>query len=167
MSGGAGREYRIGFVLEQTLGHITHAKNLQVNVPRDPSVRPFWHLIPFQVRRPATKIPLYNRNWTVRAGWRARRALAATRRTTAFDALFFHTHVPAILSTDWLRRVPSVISMDATPIQYAWVRRILQSSAGFRTGAKHQAARASRMFCFGAANRDVGGMDEKGAGGGL
>jgi glycosyltransferase involved in cell wall biosynthesis len=34
------------------------------------------------------------------------------------DAMFVHTQVPAILIPDVLRRIPTVVSLDATPIQY-------------------------------------------------
>ncbi len=40
--------YQIGFILEQVLGHVTHAKNLQQNVPGDPEVRAHWGLVPFE-----------------------------------------------------------------------------------------------------------------------
>ncbi len=57
-------------------------------------------------------------NWTVRAGIRARRAIRRLRRSGPVDALFIHTQVPAILVRDQVRRIPTVVSLDATPIQY-------------------------------------------------
>lgn len=110
--------YNIGFIMEQALGHVTHTKNLQVNVPLDPEVRPFWELVPFEVEGMAARVPVYSTNWTVRAGWRARKQVAALARRTKLDALLFHTQVPAVLSADWLRRIPSIISLDATPLQF-------------------------------------------------
>lgn len=109
---------RVGFIIEQALGHVTHTKNLQANVPKDPSVEAHWGLVPFGTTGTAARIPLYNSNWTVRAGLRARRALSALTRKTRLDALFFHTQVPAVLSRTWIQRYPSVISLDATPLQY-------------------------------------------------
>jgi glycosyltransferase involved in cell wall biosynthesis len=108
----------IAFVIEQALGHITHGDNLRAHVPEDVDVRAHWVLVPFDATGAAARVPVYRSNWTVRAGWRARRALRTIRRTTKLDALFFHTQVPAMLSPDWLRSVPSVISLDATPHQY-------------------------------------------------
>jgi glycosyltransferase involved in cell wall biosynthesis len=110
--------YEIAFVIEQALGHVTHGANLRTHVPEDAEVHAHWALLPFDVNGPAARIPVYRSNWTVRAGWRARRALRGIRRTARLDALFFHTQVPAMLSPDWVRRVPSVISLDATPRQY-------------------------------------------------
>jgi glycosyltransferase involved in cell wall biosynthesis len=39
-------------------------------------------------------------------------------RQTRLDALFFHTQVPAILAQRWLRKIPGIVSLDATPRQY-------------------------------------------------
>ena len=112
------KQYNIGFILEQALGHITHAKNLQANVPHDASVIPHWALVPFEVAGRAAKLPVYKSNWTVRSGLRARGLLAGMARRARLDVLFFHTQVPAVLCVDWIRRIPSVVSLDATPLQY-------------------------------------------------
>ncbi|MFZ5918253.1 MAG: glycosyltransferase family 4 protein [Chloroflexota bacterium] len=111
------KRYHIAFVLEQTLGHVTHTKNLETNVPTDPAIVPHWLKIPFERAGMARRLPGYG-NWTVRAGWRARRAVAGLLRRQKIDALFFHTQVPAVFSTDLMRRVPAVVSLDATPINY-------------------------------------------------
>jgi glycosyltransferase involved in cell wall biosynthesis len=110
--------YHVGFILEQALGHITHSQNLQANLPKYPAITPHWALIPFEVRGMAARLPVYKSNWTVRAGWRARQQVSALSHQTTLDALFFHTQVPAVLSADWLRRIPSIVSLDATPLQY-------------------------------------------------
>ncbi|WP_232280572.1 glycosyltransferase family 4 protein [Chloroflexus aggregans] len=122
--------YNIGFVLEQALGHVTHAKNLQTNVARDPDVRAHWALIPFETHGLAARIPLYKSNWTVRAGLRARRSLSRLTRHATIDALFFHTQVPAVLAADWMRRYPSVVSLDATPLQYDQLGAFYQHDPG-------------------------------------
>jgi len=110
--------YEFGFLLEQALGHATHAKNLLTNVALDPEVRAHWGLIDFEVTGVAGRIPLYRSNWTVRAGVCAYREVARMNRQTRLDALFFHTQVPAILAQRWLRKIPSIVSLDATPLQY-------------------------------------------------
>ena len=110
--------YEFGFLLEQSLGHITHAKNLLSNIVLDPEVHPHWGLIDFQAKGIAGRIPVYRSNWTVRAGVRAYREVARMHRQTRLDALFFHTQVPAILAQRWLRRIPGIVSLDATPRQY-------------------------------------------------
>ena len=67
---------RVGFVLEQTLGHITHADNLARLVPPDPRIRAEFALVDFDLDRRWARVPGHG-NWTVRAGLRARRAGAA------------------------------------------------------------------------------------------
>lgn len=110
--------YQIGFIVEQALGHATHLKNLQAHAPADPQVLATWGPVPWETRGLERHIPLYASNWTVRAGLRARRTVAAMARRYQLDALFFHTQVPAVLTADWVRRIPSVVSLDATPRQY-------------------------------------------------
>lgn len=110
--------YTFAFLLEQTLGHRTHSQNLQANVPKDSTVRPVWGPIEWNLTGMAARFPVYNSNWTVRAGWRARRTLRQIQRATPVDALFVHTQVPAVLLTDWMQRLPTVVSLDATPKQY-------------------------------------------------
>ena len=110
--------YEFGFILEQSLGHVTHTKNLMTNVARDPEVRAHWGLIDFEPSGVAAQIPLYRSNWTVRAGVRAYRQIARMNSHTKLDALFFHTQVPAILAQRWLRAIPGIVSLDATPLQY-------------------------------------------------
>src|SRR5215468_6850784 len=110
--------YEFGFLLEQSLGHVTHTKNLLSNVALDPEVHAHWGLIDFAAKGIAGRIPVYRNNWTVRAGVRAYRKVARMSRQTRLDALFFHTQVPAILAQRWLRKIPGIVSLDATPLQY-------------------------------------------------
>ncbi len=110
--------YRIGFIIEQALGHITHGQNLQRCVQQDREIHARWGLPEWQLAGLAAKIPVYKSNWTVQAGLQTRRMIAAMQREMPLDGLFFHTQVTAVLAQKWLYRVPSIISLDATPIQY-------------------------------------------------
>lgn len=145
--------YQFGFILEQALGHITHTKNLQSNVAHDPDVRPHWGLVPFDASGLAGRMPLYKSNWTVRAGMRARRIVGEMAREAQLDALFFHTQVPAVLSTSWIKRIPSVVSLDATPLQYDALGQVYGHApgAGWLERIKWQLNRD----CFRAASRLV------------
>ncbi len=110
--------YQIGFIIEQALGHISHGQNLQQNVARDGEIQSYWGL-PSRATHPiARKVPVYKSNWTLQVGWQTRRSLAGFRRQARLDALFFHTQVTAVLAQDWMRRIPSIVSLDATPEQY-------------------------------------------------
>jgi glycosyltransferase involved in cell wall biosynthesis/GT2 family glycosyltransferase len=108
---------RVGFVLEQTLGHITHSANLQHLVGARDDIEAVFEPVAFDVEGWRTRVPGFG-NWTVRAGVRARRAIRHILEGGAVDALFIHTQVPAILSPDHVKRLPTVVSLDATPIQY-------------------------------------------------
>lgn len=104
------------YVMEQTLGHVTHTKNLQALVPRDGALDPEFVLVPYELGRWA--FPGWS-NWTVRAGIRAGRQLIGRRRRHRRPAaMFVHTQVPAVLLAPWIRSTPTVVSIDATPQQY-------------------------------------------------
>lgn len=110
--------YRIGFVIEQALGHKTYGQNLQAMIEQDKSIETRWVLPEWQTVGLGSKLPIYRSNWTVQAGWQARQGLAQLKQEFNFDGLFFHTQVPAVLASDWVAKYPSVVSLDATPIQY-------------------------------------------------
>ena len=154
--------YNIGFVMEQALGHVTHTQNLQANVPNDHEIRAHWGLIPYETSGIASRIPFYNSNWTVRAGVRARRAVARIARGTRLDALFFHTQVPAILATDWVRKIPSVLSLDATPLQFDQLGESYQHGLGPDWMENAEVAAESRLLQCGAASGGLGPVDEAG-----
>lgn len=109
--------YRVGFVIEQSLGHVTHGQNVAAVVAQDPTIQAFWALPAFEVSGIASHLPLYRSNWTLRAGLRARRMLKNIYRESPLDVLFFHTQVVATLASGWMRGTPSVVSLDATPRQ--------------------------------------------------
>jgi len=110
--------YRIGFIVEQVLGHKTHSQNLRRFVEADSEIDAAWGLPDWDGSPKARAIPLYRSNWTVQAGLQARKALAQMNRRARLEGVFIHTQVPAILAQDWLMRIPGVVSLDATPIQY-------------------------------------------------
>lgn len=145
MSARAGAPH-VGFVLEQTLGHRTHADNLTRLVPQDERIVATFAPVEFPVDGWARRIPGYG-NWTVRAGVRAGRALRRMRHDHGpLDALFIHSQVPAMLNRRWLRRVPTVVSLDATPRQYD----DLATSYGHVVGSDRAEALKERLHraCF-------------------
>src|SRR3954469_16611741 len=109
---------RAAFVMEQTLGHVTHFLNLRQVAAKQTAVDPTWLPVPFDVGGPSRLVPLLRSNWSVRASWRARRALTRAQARRPLDAVVFHTQVTALFSLDTMRRIPTIISLDATPINY-------------------------------------------------
>jgi glycosyltransferase involved in cell wall biosynthesis len=109
---------RVAFIMEQTLGHVTHARNLHAALPAHPNIAPEWLPIQFPVGGLGRLLPLYRGNWSVRASWRARRALDQTLTRGPLDALVFHTQVTSLFSVDRIKRIPTLISLDATPFNF-------------------------------------------------
>lgn len=107
--------YHIGFVMEQTLGHVTHDKNLRHWVSGDGQVVPVWMPVPFEAQDRYQTLPGFRSNWTLRGSARAAQALKHAEKEHRFDALFLHTQVIAQFSKSYMSRIPSVVSLDATP----------------------------------------------------
>lgn len=110
--------YRIGFVMEHTLGHVTHAQNFRASVDKDADVEATWIKVAFYEPDHWNKTPLVRGNWTLRASLRARRQVQAVLRSQPLDALFFHTQVTALFAQSLMKRIPTIVSMDATPINF-------------------------------------------------
>lgn len=109
--------YKIGFIVEQELGHKTHGQNLAKNVALDSSIHPLW-AHPKIPKSGIMSLPGL-RNWTLQAGLQANRALRGFKTAGhELNAIFFHTQVTAILAQRWMDKIPSVVSLDATPLQY-------------------------------------------------
>jgi glycosyltransferase involved in cell wall biosynthesis len=105
-------------MLEQALGHVAHAENLRRLLPLFQSIDADIVQIGWETRGLPARVPVFNSNWTVRAGVRARRAVRQMQRRRPLDALFVHTQVPAVLLSDRMASIPTVVSVDATPLQY-------------------------------------------------
>jgi glycosyltransferase involved in cell wall biosynthesis len=104
------------FVLEQTLGHVAHARNIRRALDQHSgSIRPT--IIPIDYARPSglsARIPGL-RTWSFQASRQTRSALAHTLDRGNVDAVFIHTQVAALLAGSLMQRVPTVVSLDATP----------------------------------------------------
>jgi glycosyltransferase involved in cell wall biosynthesis len=107
------------FVLEQTLGHAAHARNIgRALEQHSGSVRST--VIPIDYHRAprlAAHIPGL-RTWTFDASRQARSALVRRMRSGPVDAVFIHTQVAAMLAGSIMQRVPTVVSLDATPLNF-------------------------------------------------
>src|SRR5689334_4234438 len=110
--------FRFGFIMEQTLGHVTHYRNMRAAIDADPAVDAAWYPLTFPAHGPLETLPLLRSNWSARASLRAWRLLARHHAAQHYDALFFHTQVTTLLSVGIMRRVPTIISLDATPLNY-------------------------------------------------
>jgi glycosyltransferase involved in cell wall biosynthesis len=95
----------IAYVMEQTLGSITHYENLRRQEATSPINLPRWVPIDF-VRG---KLP-----WTITGSLRTRSVLSEL--IEEIDGAFIHTTTIAPLSVDLFRKKPIILSSDATPL---------------------------------------------------
>jgi glycosyltransferase involved in cell wall biosynthesis len=109
---------RVGFLMEQTLGHVTYTRNLQTAFAAEERLRPVWLPVPFSTDGPLPRLPGPARSWAVRGSLRAYAALRRVGGPARFDALLFHTQSVALLAPLAARRVPVILSLDATPLNF-------------------------------------------------
>src|SRR5450432_2435762 len=102
----------IAYVMEQTLGSITHYLNLRREESTSEAPLPLWLPIQYQ----AGRLP-----WTVTGSLLARRALSG--RLNDLDGIFMHTTTLAPLAVDYFRKKPTVLSSDGTPLNKRGMRR--------------------------------------------
>jgi glycosyltransferase involved in cell wall biosynthesis len=134
----------LAFVLEQTLGHITHTANLKAALADDPAARISWLPIDYHSRDRWRRLPLLSRNWTVSASLLARRSLARLERREPVDGYFFHTQVTALGALDLMRARPAIVSLDATPLDFDTIGAAYGHRAGGPlAGLKHRLTRTT------------------------
>jgi len=108
---------RIGFVMEQTLGHVAYAIGLRDALAQRDDFEARWIDVPYQPEREPL-LPVVGKNWTLRGSLRAARAVRAELKREPLDALFVHTQTIALFLAPFMRRVPTLFSTDATPLNY-------------------------------------------------
>jgi glycosyltransferase involved in cell wall biosynthesis len=109
---------RFVFVLEQTLGQVAHTRNIERALAEEPSIDPT--LIRLQYGDSdglQGKVPGL-RTWTFKASLDARSALRRRLKDGPVDAAFIHTQVAALLARAVMRSVPTIVSLDATPVNF-------------------------------------------------
>ena len=107
---------QIGLVIEQALGHITHAENIRHWLDNDRLVSPHWMMIPYHAEDRWDKIP--GLPFSMRISLRARSVVQQNLQIEPLDCLYFHTHNLALFSLGLMKRIPTVISLDATPVNF-------------------------------------------------
>jgi glycosyltransferase involved in cell wall biosynthesis len=120
---------QFAFVMEQTLGHVAHSANLERALAQTDWVEGDVFSLPFAPRSALAGLPGL-RNWSLRASVMARAALRRRCRQGPLDAAFIHTQVAALLSVGIMRRVPTVVSLDATPVNFDEVGEAYGHRAG-------------------------------------
>ena len=108
---------RIGFVLEQALGHVAYGMSIKRALAHRTDIECEWLEIPFEVG--AFKwLSKAGNNWTIRGSARAVAAIARTHARKPLDALFIHTQTISLFAGPHMRSIPTMLSLDATPLNY-------------------------------------------------
>lgn len=109
---------RVGFLMEQTLGHVTYTRNLQAALAAAGRLRPVWLPVPFSSGGALRRLPGPVRSWAARGSLQAYAAVRRAGGPACFDAVLFHTQSVALLAPLVARRVPVILSLDATPLNF-------------------------------------------------
>lgn len=108
---------RIAFVLEQTLGHAAHSRNVERALAQDSDLDAVIIKLASLSNGFLSGLPAL-RSWSMRASLAARSELQRAHADRPLDAIFIHTQVASLLSVPIMRAVPTLISLDATPINF-------------------------------------------------
>ena len=107
--------FKAGFAIEQTLGHVTHGRNLRRLLADEPDFEMNWLEVPFRPNGRVYNLPPVSLNWSLRGGLFLRNHLRQAD-WLSLDAALLHTSTITLFSAPFARRVPTVISVDATPV---------------------------------------------------
>jgi len=101
-------------VLEQTLGHVAHSRNIERALAADPEIEATVIRVGFTDPVGVQRLPGL-RTWSWRASVAARDALRRRLADGPVDAIFIHTQVASLLAGEIMKSIPTVVSLDATP----------------------------------------------------
>jgi glycosyltransferase involved in cell wall biosynthesis len=125
----------IAYVMEQTLGSITHYLNLRREESASALPHPRWIPIEYQ----SGALP-----WTITGGWLTRRALRDV--ISEVDGVFVHTTTLALLSFDYFHKIRTVLSSDGTPMNKHGMRRAYGLKEESRLSGQAKRAAYSGVF---------------------
>lgn len=120
---------RIGFVIEQALGHVSYGMGLKQALAPRGDIELEWLEVPYEPGR-FGKIPVIGRNWTLRGSTRAYRAVARAHERAPLHALFIHTQTIGLFCGPHMAEIPTLLSLDATPINYDELAGVYGDSVG-------------------------------------
>ncbi|MEC4813036.1 MAG: glycosyltransferase family 4 protein [Scytonema sp. PMC 1069.18] len=110
--------FNFGFAVEQALGHITHYQNLRRWATEDREITPTWIPIQDGINDIWENLPVIRNNWSLRASLRTRDFLKTAMKSSSIEALFLHTQTLALFAIPLMQHIPTIISTDATPLNY-------------------------------------------------
>jgi glycosyltransferase involved in cell wall biosynthesis len=97
------------------LGHVAYGINLRNALAARDDLEPVWIEVPFA---PGAfgRLPGIGKNWTLRGSLRAWSRIRDELRNGPLDALFIHTQTISIFAGSFMERIPTLLSLDATPM---------------------------------------------------
>lgn len=122
--------FNFGFVVEHMLGHVTHYRNLKYWVNQDPSISPIWMPIEAEKNDVWQHLPIVRSNWSLQSSLRTRDAIRSALRAQHLDALFLHTQTISLFALPFMQQIPTLLSTDATPLNYDTVGAGYQHKVG-------------------------------------
>jgi glycosyltransferase involved in cell wall biosynthesis len=123
------KRLRIGFVLEQELGHVAYGMSLRRALELRSDIEPVWLEVSLS-NDGLGRLPLLGSSHAFRGNFRARRAIARAHRQKRLDALFVHTEAISLFTGDYMTSIPTMLSLDATPINYDTLGRWYRHQVG-------------------------------------
>src|SRR5258708_24089581 len=108
---------RIGFVLEQALGHVAYGMSLRRTLSARKDIECEWLDVAFDGEG-FGRVPIVGKSYFLRGNVRARTIIARAHRRRPLDALFMHTPMIGLLAMDYVSKIPTMLSLDATPLNY-------------------------------------------------
>jgi glycosyltransferase involved in cell wall biosynthesis len=105
---------RIAFVIEQALGHVAYGMGLKKALADRDDLEGVWIEVPYGLGN-FGRVPYVGPNWTLRGSTRAWRSIRDAHREKPLDALFLHTQTVSLFAGPHMRRIPTLLSLDATP----------------------------------------------------
>jgi len=125
----------IAFVMEQTLGSVTHYLNLRRQEAVADGIVPRWLPIDFR----AGRLP-----WAVTGSLQARRVIAKV--LDEIHGIFVHTTTIALLASRYFREKPAVLSSDGTPMNKREMRAAYGLAPEGRIASRAKQALYRRVF---------------------
>jgi glycosyltransferase involved in cell wall biosynthesis len=131
---------RIAFAIENHLGHRAVAANLRAALHGKPGIEPIWIPIDATGNGCIDHVPRLRDKHALVLGLSARRGLRRAQRDGTIDVALMHTQRMAHLLVGWMRRTPTFLSIDGTPLLLDRYRAA-GSGAANKTGGRYAVIR--------------------------
>jgi glycosyltransferase involved in cell wall biosynthesis len=143
---------RIAFAIENQLGHRTFLSNLKSALIRHLTINPVWLPLDPTGTSLLERIPRVRDKHALVFGLKARKLLREAEADGRLDGCFMHTQRMAHFAVDLMHRLPTFLSIDATPIELEAVYSPIMGGRprrrgvywGFRDAIHRRTYRAAR-----------------------